>query len=302
MNQDIHTLSNEALAEWLNVTVREERRITIEVLRLLREVERRELFASLGFSSLFAYCVEHLKYSESAAQRRIVAMRALHALPELEEKIASGKLSLSVLSLAESALKQNAKREQRGVEISERRAVFQEVEGLSRRQAEEKLVQKFNLAPVKISSTERPLTNGAVRIVLEVTEEEMEAIEELRRLSSRPQTAKEMLLSLVRAEAAKRRRQVGEAPLLRRSSSAGGTMTKRMVWVRAKGQCEHRTPVGSRCISKHTLELDHVLPRSHGGGGGPENLRLLCRAHHRLVTTEVFGREKMQVFRPALEP
>lgn len=272
MNLEIQKLSNDDLTEKLNLAVREERKVTLQVLKLLREVERRELFARLGYSSLFTYCVEHLKYSESAAQRRIVAMRALQLLPELEVKIENGKLSLSVIAFTESTLQQNAKRENR----------------------------------------KGPLRGGGVRMLLELTHEEMRAIEELRRLSSRPQTAKEMLMTLVRTEVSKKKRRLGEAPLLRKPTSAGGSETrkvyvtaiptalKRGVWMRAEGQCEFHAVTSDRCNSKQALEFDHIVPRTHGGNDVSENLRLLCRAHHRLVTTEVFGIGKMQQFRAAL--
>ncbi len=62
MNFEIQKLSNEELGEKLNCAVREERKVTLQVLKLLREVERRELFARHGFSSLFTSCVEYLKY------------------------------------------------------------------------------------------------------------------------------------------------------------------------------------------------------------------------------------------------
>ncbi len=349
MKLELSKISNDALAEKLSLAVREERRLTVEVLHLLREVERRELFARLGFSSLFSFCVDHLKYSESAAQRRIVAMRALRELPELEEKIETGKLSLSVLAMTESSLKQNAKRENRKVSIDERRTVLAAVEDLSRRKAELALIEMFDLAPMKLESTEQPLNNGGARIVLELTEEEMQSIDELRRLSSQPQTAKELILRLVRAESARKKRQRGEAPLLgnrqpsfkdetrlkleraylTKFTSAGGSdsvarerlgesknelhqkapekksltlATKRLVWVRAEAMCEFRTAHGRRCFSKHTLEFDHVKPRAHGGSDEPNNLRLLCRSHHRLLTTDIFGRSKMQPFRPTISP
>ncbi len=312
MNLEIQKLSNDDLTEKLNFAVREERKVTLQVLKLLREVERRELFARLGYSSLFTYCVEHLKYSESAAQRRIVAMRAIQLLPELEVKIESGKLSLSVLALAESTLQQNAKRENRKVDPEERRLALIEVEGLSRRKAEAKLVEKFDLTPIKIESVERALKDGGVRMVLELTAEEMQDIEELRRLSSRPQTAKEMLMTLVRTEVSKKKRRLGEAPLLRKPTSAGGSETrkvyvtaiptalKRDAWMRAGGQCEYHAATGERCISKQGIEFDHIVPRTQGGNDRSENLRLVCRAHHRLVTTEMFGISKMQQFRATL--
>ena len=57
---------------------------------------------------------------------------------------------------------------------------------------------------------------------------------------------------------------------------------KRQVWQRDGGRCSYldrRT--GRRCNSRHLIEIDHILPYALGGGADPENLRLLCHAHHR---------------------
>ena len=57
---------------------------------------------------------------------------------------------------------------------------------------------------------------------------------------------------------------------------------KREVWRRDRGRCRYvdRTS-GRRCGSQHLLQIDHVVPYACGGGAEPNNLRLLCAAHHR---------------------
>ena len=57
---------------------------------------------------------------------------------------------------------------------------------------------------------------------------------------------------------------------------------KRDVWRRDRGRCSYvdRTS-GRRCGSQHLLQIDHVVPYAQGGAAEPNNLRLLCAAHHR---------------------
>ncbi len=57
---------------------------------------------------------------------------------------------------------------------------------------------------------------------------------------------------------------------------------KREVWRRDRGRCRYvdRTS-GRRCGSEHLLQIDHVVPYACGGAAEPNNLRLLCAAHHR---------------------
>ena len=57
---------------------------------------------------------------------------------------------------------------------------------------------------------------------------------------------------------------------------------KHQVWKRDQGRCWYRDPVtGRRCTSRHLLQIDHIKPYALGGGADPDNLRLLCHAHHR---------------------
>ncbi|NUM87788.1 MAG: hypothetical protein HUU37_01155, partial [Bdellovibrionales bacterium] len=50
-------LTDKTLLEETENLVRKERQLLGVILRHLREIERRRLFSSLGYSSLFTYCV-----------------------------------------------------------------------------------------------------------------------------------------------------------------------------------------------------------------------------------------------------
>jgi hypothetical protein len=82
----------------LKALVVKERETLTEILNYLIEVENRRIYLARGYSSLFAFLTSELGYSESAAQRRIEGMRLLRDLPEAEEKIEKGELSLTVAS------------------------------------------------------------------------------------------------------------------------------------------------------------------------------------------------------------
>ena len=67
-----------------------------------------------------------------------------------------------------------------------------------------------------------------------------------------------------------------------RTGRAIPAAVKREVWRRDRGRCRYvdRTS-GRRCGSQHLLQIDHVVPYARGGAAEPNNLRLLCAAHHR---------------------
>ena len=94
----IKQLSNKELLSHTKLLVQKERRIHIQVLRHLAEIDSRKLFFKQGFFSLFDYAVRELGYSEGAAYRRIKAMKLCCALPETANRLQSGHLSLSAAS------------------------------------------------------------------------------------------------------------------------------------------------------------------------------------------------------------
>ena len=77
----------------------------------------------------------------------------------------------------------------------------------------------------------------------------------------------------------------GERSLMTAPQDAGRAATsagKREVWQRAQGRCSYvDRHSGRRCGSRFLLEIDHIVPYALGGGAEPDNLRLVCQAHHR---------------------
>jgi hypothetical protein len=76
-----------------------ERGATAALLALLAEVDSRESYVRLGFSSLFAYCTKVLRLSEPAAYSRITAARKARRFPEILSLIGEGDLTLTTVGL-----------------------------------------------------------------------------------------------------------------------------------------------------------------------------------------------------------
>jgi 5-methylcytosine-specific restriction endonuclease McrA len=76
-----------------------ERHATVELLRLLAELDTRRLYLGEGCSSLFSYCTQVLHLSEHAAYHRIEAARAARDFPVVLELVANGALTLTNLAL-----------------------------------------------------------------------------------------------------------------------------------------------------------------------------------------------------------
>jgi 5-methylcytosine-specific restriction endonuclease McrA len=100
----LESISDHELLARLGALRRRERETTTEILRHLNEVERRKLHLKLGHSSLFDYCTRHLKYSESAAGRRVQAARCLRQFPRVAILLERGEVNLMTLGLVANIL------------------------------------------------------------------------------------------------------------------------------------------------------------------------------------------------------
>lgn len=105
MKNAVKYLSSDELLKQTIKLASEERRITLELIEYLKEIDSRMLYAELGFGSLFEFTTKHLGLSEGSAHRRISAMRLIRDVPEVKEKIESGELTVTNAAKIQVALK-----------------------------------------------------------------------------------------------------------------------------------------------------------------------------------------------------
>jgi 5-methylcytosine-specific restriction endonuclease McrA len=91
----LKTLSDEALLRELRSIVARDRAITAVVLAHIAEVDDRRLYAPAGYSSMHAYCVGELKFSDDEAYKRIQVARAGRSVPALLDALAAGRIHLT---------------------------------------------------------------------------------------------------------------------------------------------------------------------------------------------------------------
>jgi hypothetical protein len=73
--------------------------VEAELLVHLGEIDERRLYLDRAFSSMFAFCVGELGFSEDAAYNRIHLARAARRLPVILEVVRSGQVHLTGLRL-----------------------------------------------------------------------------------------------------------------------------------------------------------------------------------------------------------
>ena len=176
---NIKTISNpELLKQTLDLAL-EERRITLLLLEHLREIERRMLFAEMGYASLFEFCTKHLGLSEGSTYRRISAMQLIRDVPEAKESIQNGKLSLSNATLAQNFFRAERKNG-KAIPTRRKKEILGQLEGLSKRGCEQRL---FEISPTAIPrESERIVSATETELKLIVDERFMGMIRNLKDL------------------------------------------------------------------------------------------------------------------------
>lgn len=284
--------------ELLNKTkslVSEERNLTARILEYLKEIDNRKIFLPMGYSSLHSFCVGYLGYEDHQAYRRISACRLLKDLPEIQDKIESGSLSLTAITQAQTYFRQlNVESK------SEKLDVLASLEGKSTRQCEKLLIElnpKLIPQAVKI----RDLTKDHVELKLVLPRETVEKLNRIKELKSHTgETLVEIIDSLAtQFLKSKDPLQKPDKPAAQYEATSRRIpeSTRVQVFKRDQGQCQYRDPLTQKsCHSKYKIQIDHRIPYSIRQNHAPENLRLLCRNHNLLMARKFIGKTVMSKY------
>lgn len=224
----LRTLTNENLLASVVRLATEERRITLAVLEHFREIERRKAYADLGYRSLFDYAVKHLRYSEPSASRRIAAMHALRAHPELARPLSSGAATVTNVAKIATTLRREERASGRKMNTEEKKTLFREMSVLPARELERKLVR---MAPRSaLTERARPVTAELRELRIFLAEGVFAELEELMALRGRtlanPGSYSELFGELIQAAKRAHLEKFSEKSRRRASPLAGGTRMK----------------------------------------------------------------------------
>jgi len=133
---NLKTITDQLLVEKTEHLVREERELLIKVLHCLKEIDRRRLYSELGYKSLFEFAVKKLGYPEDQAYRRLSAMRLLKEIPQIEDKINAGEITLTHINLAQTHFRQEKKITDKELSFGEKLSVIEQIANKPVREAE----------------------------------------------------------------------------------------------------------------------------------------------------------------------
>jgi hypothetical protein len=319
-------IKNEELIQKVIKLVDEERRIGVEILELLSEIELRKAYSEIGYDGLFSFCVKELNYSEAQAYRRIQAMRAMKEIPELKQKIKDGILTVTTVSQVQTHLAQQ-KRAGENFSTAEKFELFESVQNQSAKKVENTLKElagtpegislTLKLTPElaalwsEVKNLSAHSTRGQVeeifKMLLQAWLKKNRMQEEKPNKSNKVAMEDSVLANapgFLKKEELCQSDKINESPLHDQNHHAGSSKTnqktnvfyrsryipaqiKKFVWSRDEGKC-------TNCGSKHALQFDHRIPFSKNGKSEANNLRLLCRSCNLQAGIKLFGLEKMK--------
>lgn len=204
-------------------------------------------------------------------------MRLLKEIPELEEQIEAGKLSLTNLNLAQNLFSKE-KKVGRQFNRAQKLKILTRLEGASTREAE-KIVYKISPEMKKSRAIDfHSIEDDALREKLlrlkgqhAHTHPNMNLEELLHKMC-------DVLLNSKRDESKERKK------------AAGSRESVAAIYKEVKRRDQHQC---ANCKSTYALEIDHLVPKAVGGSNELGNLRVLCKQCNQRAAIEYFGLSKM---------
>lgn len=260
-------LSDKTLIADTKRLVQREREVITEVLHHLKEIERRKLFSDLGYPTMMAYAIKELHYSEGSAIKRLQSARLLADIPEIEEKINDGELTLTGLSQAAGFFKREGI-----INPEEKKELLGKIEGLTSRETEKTLFGLGQDQPLP-RETAKPVSATFTQVKMNVSDKTLKQMENSRSMLGEFKFSDSYMDKLTR-EAIENitRKKYKITDKGRTTLTDGRTPTysqKRDLYKKYEGVCV-------KCGSLFRVQADHRHPYALGGKTETSNLRLLC--------------------------
>lgn len=180
---EILKLNDLDLLEKLKHFFVKEKKIGDAILICLKEIKCRRLFNLLGYSSLFEMLVKYYSLSESGAVQRLNALKLIEAVPDAQDFLVNGIVSLNTLSEAQTHINKIEKTTGIKMSLIEKSQLVEEIKDKSVRETRNLLAEKnpeLNLPEDK----ERKITNQLTLVQMKLDQETMELLNELKNLVS----------------------------------------------------------------------------------------------------------------------
>lgn len=287
---------NTFLLEKLKALVRTERKITAEIIELIKEIDSKRIYLDYGHTSMFAFLTKDMGYTSAAAMRRIDTARLSKEIPEIQEDLKSGTINLSQVSMLAQAVRQKekesgaSKSNPEKITLNKKRALLEKIKSTDLVKTQKTLAKELDL---KVQTYEKKVyqSDESIRLEITLTKEQLTELERVKELISH-QNPNPKISDLIEFLVKNYLKQ--KDPFKRQITSVTEAVTqqksKRYIHPKVKALifqrdqcCQWKDPITKqKCNSKFQLQIDHKKSVWLGGENKQENLQLLCSIHNQL--------------------
>lgn len=288
-----------------------ERTLLGEVLLTIQEIDKRRLYLDMGYANLFYYLTEGVGYSGGSAQRRIDGARLLNEVPELDQKIRSGQVSLNQVSLFQKAIRENNKKpidEVKRITARDKQDFIAKLENKNYLESQ-KMVANFLDLPIVHNETKKAQADASIRMELTLSPELFSKINLAQELLSHSLPDKSLVayLEYVTAKVIQQKSaKANKAQMVNANIQCIGnkndhlnpekstatvavkstvkiSLSVRKQILNPKASCQYQDPqTQKKCGSRWHLQVDHKQSQWSGGSHQIANLQVLCANHNQL--------------------
>lgn len=295
----------EQINDKLIVLVRNERKITDEILNHIILFKKCGGYLRLGYSNMHEYMTRALGYSDDQTYRRLKAATLMEDLPEVASQLKGGHLNLSQAAEMQKAIETAQKETGEKVSKEKKKSLIKSIEGTRNFETKDILAKELDLKPKEIEKA-TPQSNSTIRLEINLTQEQYEKLKIIKSLLSHQVPDQKMggvleilfdqYLSKNSFTKSQSTDSTVKKPMTARFMEAkikNNTKSnakvsryiplavKQVLFKRARGYCEFVSSDGVRCRSQYRLQVDHfVTPFSQGGDHSEENCKLICSNHN----------------------
>ena len=302
-----------------------ERAHTVETILLVAEIDRRQTFVELGFSSTWDYLRRVHGQSDTMIHYRLTCARATRRFPQVIAPLRDGSLCMTSLAKLMEVMNETNCDELLAEALGKskrevKRIVAREKPQPIPRDVTRSLVpaQVIDRAPASAPTplraarsiaSEQPvrtefLTESYARKYFTVDREYEDLLKALRAALSHKMPAAnefEILKECMRRTLKDEEKKQGtvDKPRADKVGKNGkiSQSVKRIVRKRDQGKCQWRSEDGGICGSTHRVQFHHIQDRGKGGEGTPENIIMLCQKHNLLAAEIAWGEGHIDQFR-----
>jgi len=285
-----------SLHEKALVLSREHRWVESQLVSLLMEIDRLQLYRLLGCASLFTYVVSMLGFSEGAAYQLITVTRKAKDVAALKAALEEQRLTVAKASRIVSVL--SAENASELIEFASRHTSRETDLEVARRAGRDGNERRSSLKiPVRVLQKLKHVQSLMGVVEFEAMLESLadyyiereDPVKKAERALAKRAAAASAESGPASSERSEQTESVRSKSRARSRNSAPGKrkpLTARelhTVNARDGRRCTFIDASGNRCPNERWLHVHHLQSVARGGTNEPENLITLCSRHHQLV-------------------